>query len=248
MRTDIHIQTADGACRAFVFRPQGAGRWPAVIFYMDGLAIRPVLYEMCQEIADAGYLVLLPDLFYRAGPYAPVDAREIFGDPKKGQEFWSKYAGSTNNLKASRDTAAFLAYLDTLPDVSGKKIGITGYCMGGGIALTVAAHYPDRVAAAASFHGGRMATDDPNSPHRFVSSIEARVLVAGADQDATFPAEQCTRLEEALRDAGVDARVEIWNGTRHGWTMRDFPIFDRAASERHMRELLALFDATLNAR
>lgn len=247
MRTDIRIQTPDGACRSFVFRPEGAGPWPAVLFYMDGLGIRPTLFEMCQEIADAGYLVLLPDLFYRAGAYAPVDPREIFGDEKKRQEFFGKYARSTGNLQASQDTAAFLAYLDTLSDVRGKKIGVTGYCMGGGIALTAAAHHPERVAAAASFHGGRMATDDPQSPHRFAASIRARVLVAGADEDATFPAEQRDRLEAALRDAGVDARVEIWKGARHGWTMRDFPIYDRAAAERHLRELVALFDATLTA-
>ena len=246
-RTDVRIPTADGPCRAFVFRPERAGPWPAVIFYMDGLGIRPVLFEMCQQIADAGYLVLLPDLFHRAGAYEPMNAREIFGDTERRQAFFAKYPASTSNVKASQDTNAFLAYLDTLPDVRGKKIGVTGYCMGGGIALTVAAQHPERVAAAASFHGGRLATDDPNSPHRFVASIEARVLVAGADNDASFSPEQRDRLEAALRAAGVDARVEIWKGALHGWTMRDFPIFEAAAAERHMRELLALFDATLKA-
>jgi len=243
--TDVTIATEDGDCRSFVFRPAGSGPWPAVLYYMDALAIRPVLFEMAQEIADAGYLVLLPDLFYRAGVYAPFDVRTIFSDEKKRQELWTKYVATTSNVKASEDTAAFLAYLDSLPDVRGQKVGVTGYCMGGAIALTVAAKFPERVAAAGSFHAGRVATDDGNSPHRFVSTIAARVLVAGADQDGMFPPEQCARLDAALKEAGVDARVEIWEGALHGWTMRDLPVFNPDAAKRHLRELIALFDATL---
>jgi len=247
-RTDISIKTADGDCRSYVFRPDtGAGPWPAVLYFMDGPAIRPVLFEMGQRIADAGYLVLMPDLFYRAGPYEPINIREVFGDPEKRAAFWQKYAMSTSAQKVAADTAQYLAYLDTLPDVKGKKIGVTGYCMGGGIALVVAGAHPDRVAAVGAFHGGRMATDHPESPHHSAATIKAKVLVAGADEDASFPPEQRETLAAALTAAGVDHRTEIWPGAKHGWTMRDQPVFDEAAAERHLRELIALYDETLKA-
>jgi carboxymethylenebutenolidase len=245
-RTDATIETPDGACRAFVFRPdEGAGPWPAVIYYMDAPAIRPVLFEMCQEIADHDYLVLLPDLFYRAGPYEPINLREIFGEPARREHFWKTYVSTTSVTKAAEDTQSFLGYLDTLKDVRGERIGVTGYCMGGGMALTVAGRFPERVAAAASFHGGRLATDSENSPHRLAPHIQARVLVAGAEKDQGFPPEQRDRLAAALDAAGVDHRTEIWEGAQHGWTMRDQPVYDEAAARRHLRELVSLLDATL---
>ncbi len=156
---------------------------------MDGPGIRPQLFEMGERLASAGYIVLLPDLFYRAGPYAPVNPAEMFADPEK-RAAHGKFFTSTSNAKAATDTRAFLDYLDTRSDVAGKRVGVTGYCMGGGMVLTAAATYPDRIAAAASFHGGRLATDSENSPHRLAPTIKARVLVIGADQDGGFPPEQ----------------------------------------------------------
>jgi len=245
-RSTIDIRTADGVCPTSVFTPTGPGSWPAVIFYMDGPGIRPILFEMGERLASHGYIVLLPDLFYRAGPYAPVDVRTLFSDPEK-RAAHGKYFASTSNGKAARDTGAFLDYLDTRADVRGTKIGVTGYCMGGGMVLTVAATYPDRVAAAASFHGGRLATDAEDSPHKLAAKIQARVLVAGADNDQGFPPEQAEKLRAALEAASVDHRVEIWPGAAHGWTMKDIPIYNEAAAERHWREMLALFDRTLKA-
>ena len=247
-RTDVAIKTPSGECRAFVFRPdEGAGPWPAVIHYMDAPGIRPVLFEMCQEIADHGYLVLLPDLFFRAGPYEPINLREIFGDQAKREHFWKTYVSTTSITKVVEDTSCFLAYLDTLEDVGGERIGVTGYCMGGGMALTVAGRFPERVAAAASFHGGRLATDSEHSPHRLAPQIKARILVAGADRDQSFPPEQRDLLAAALDDAGIDHRTEIWEGALHGWTMRDQPVYNEEAAKRHMRELVSLLDATLKA-
>jgi carboxymethylenebutenolidase len=244
-REDVVIRTADGDCRASVFHPDGGGPWPGVIFFMDGIGIRPALFEMCSRIANAGYVVLLPDLYYRAGDYEPIDPKALFANPANRAKL-APLMGSTDNLRAGRDdTRAFLDTLARRSDVAGSKVGVTGYCMGGGIALTAAAMHPDRIAAAASFHGGRLATEDEKSPHRFVNGIRARVLVAGADQDASFPVEQKRALEGALREAGVDARVEIWPGALHGWTMSDFPIYHPEAAERHYRELLALYDACL---
>ena len=241
----LSVTTGDGECPVHLFTPDsGAGPWPAVIFCMDGLAIRPALFTMAQRMADGGYVVLLPDLFYRAGPYAPLDPAEVFAMGNV-REALGHLLGSTDNRRAAADAAAFIALIDARDDVAGKAIGVTGYCMGGGIALTIAAAYPDRIAAAASFHGGNLATDAETSPHRLAPQMKARVYVAGADQDAHYPPEMNARLDAALSEAGVDHRCEIYEGALHGWTMADFPVYNPEAAARHWRELFALFDATL---
>jgi carboxymethylenebutenolidase len=244
-RTPVEIKTDDGICPASVFRPSGqAGPWPGVIVYMDGAGIRPVLFEMAQRLATEGFLVLLPDLFYRGGPYAPVDAKTLFSDPEK-RAAHAKHFNSVDRAKAAKDTEAFLHFLDAEDDLAGQKLGVVGYCTGGGMALTAAARYPERFAAAATFHGASLATDAEDSPHKLALHIKAKVLVAGADQDASFPPEQAALLAAAFEDAGVDHRVDIWEGVAHGWTMRDFPIYNAAAAERHFHELVALLKGTL---
>jgi carboxymethylenebutenolidase len=239
----VSIRTRDGECPTHVLTPDGAGPWPAVIFYMDGLAMRPTLVEMAARLAASGYVVLLPDMFYRYGPYPPLDPKIVFaGDFRKSV---GPIMSTTNYRKAAEDTEGFLAYLDSRDDVAGKAIGTTGYCMGGGMSLTVAGTYPDRVAAAASFHGGGLASDDPISPHLLAPQIEAEVYVAGADNDAGYPVEMEAKLDKALTDAGVTHVCEIYPGAAHGWMMPDFPIYDEAAAERGWAELLALYARTL---
>jgi carboxymethylenebutenolidase len=240
----LSIRTRDGACPAHVFRPEGRGPWPAAIFYMDGLGIRPTLFEMGQRLADGGYLVLLPDLFYRAGPYRPLEPKKVFASGDVMGAI-GHLLNSTNNHRAAEDTEAFLAYLDTRDDVAESKVGATGYCMGGAISLTAAGTYPDRIAAAASFHGGNLATDSALSPHRLAPRMKGYIYVAGADHDSSYPPEMAERLDKALSDAGVDHRCETYAGALHGWTMADFPVYDAPAAERHWRELLALFAARL---
>lgn len=207
----VSIRTADGSCPSHVFTPDGTGPWPAVILFMDGIGIRPTLFGMAQRLAGYGYVVLLPDLFYRAGPYAPVDAGKLFASGDVRATIGHLLA-STDNGRAAADTAAFIAYLDMRGDIAGTRIGTTGYCMGGAISLTVAGTYPDRVAAAASFHAGNLATDAALSPHRLAPAMKGRVYVAGADQDGSYPPEMAERLEGALSAAGVDHRCEIYEG------------------------------------
>ena len=240
----VMIETRDGACPTYVFTPEGAGPWPAAIIYMDALAIRPTLIEMGQRLADHGFVVLLPDLFYRYGPYEPLVPRELFANPDVRAVIGPMMA-STDGDKAISDTKALFGYLDARADVAGETVGVVGYCMGGALALKVAAAFPDRVAAAASFHGGNLATDDANSPHRGADAITARVYVAGADEDAHYPPDMAERLDRALTEAGVEHRCEIYAGAKHGWTMADTPVFDADAAERHWRELFRLFDQTL---
>lgn len=239
----INIQAKDGICKAWVVKPEGEGTWPAVIVYSDAFGLRPGMVEVASHIAHEGYVVLLPDLFYRYGDYGPYDPRELM----KG-EFRSiigPLMASTDNLKAAEDTASFLAYLDSRQDVAGQKIGIIGFCMGGGVALTVAGTYPERVAAAASFHGGRLVTDLPTSPHLFVPRINGEVYIAGADQDASYPPEMAQRLEQVLTESKVRHKSEIYAGKKHGWMKPDHPAYDAEGAKRGWKELFALFARNL---
>jgi len=239
----ISIRTKDGTCQAWVFTPEGKGKWPAVIVYMDGFGIRPAMKQMGAGLAAHGYVVLLPDLYYRLGPYAPLVPKEVLkGDFRA---VVGPMMASTSNLKAAEDTAAFLASLDARADVAGKKVGTVGFCMGGGMALTAAGRYPDRIAAAASFHGGRLATDEPASPHLVFSKIKAEVYVAGADMDSGYPPEMARRVEAELAKGGVRHKCEIYEGKRHGWMKPDMPVYDAEAAERGWKELYALYARAL---
>jgi carboxymethylenebutenolidase len=244
-REQIALPTPDGDARAYVFRPEGAGPWPAVIVFMDAPAIRPALFDLSERLAGHGYFVLLPDMFWRAGPYEPINVAEVFNDEAARREVFGKFMASTDAQKQVSDAGACLDWLARQPDVQPGKVGMTGYCMGAGIVLRAAAAFPDRVGAAAGFHGGRLATDAPDSPHLGAPKIKAKVYVAGADEDAGFPPEQADRLRNALDAADVDNEITIYAGARHGYTMPDLPVYDRAAAERHWTELLKLFDETL---
>jgi carboxymethylenebutenolidase len=240
----IEIKTKDGTCPSYVFRPIGKGPWPAVLVFMDGLGIRPAVLEVGERLATHGYFVLLPDLFYRSGPYEPMDPHSVFADPEKRKILMEKFFALATQANIMSDTRAFLDYLASEGDVKPGGIGTTGYCMGGLMSLTAAGPYPDRIVATATYHGGRLATDAPESPHLLAAKIKSRVYVAGAIEDASFPDEMKARLEEALTKAGVDHKIETYPA-KHGWVFRDTPVYDAAAAERHWQTMLALFDGTL---
>jgi carboxymethylenebutenolidase len=228
-----------------VITPEGAGPWPAVLFFMDGIGIRPALVTMAERIASWGYVVLLPDLFYRSGAYEPIDPKKLFSDPDFRAAWAAKHIVHANQANAKEDTRAMLDFLASRADVAQPKVGTTGYCMGGAVSLAVAGNFPDRVAAAASFHGARLATDAPDSPHLLAPRMKAKVYVAGAIEDAGFPDEQKERLGKALADAGVAHTIETYAGCKHGWVPPDTPVHDPAGAKRHDEALRALFDATL---
>ena len=243
-RLEVSIRTHDGTCPASLFTPErGQAPWPGVIFFMDGLGIRPVMWEMGQRLADGGYLVLLPDLYYRTGPYAPMVAAEVLADPSRREALMKLVRGLDRDRKVA-DAGAFIEFLSSRPEVKGERFGATGYCMGGNASLTAAGAFPDRFAAAASFHGGHLATEEPDSPHLFLGKLRGRVYVAGAVEDASFPDEQKDRLERTLSEAGVDHLVETYPA-RHGFAVRDLPVFDAAAAERHWDALFRLLRETL---
>jgi carboxymethylenebutenolidase len=231
----IEIKTEDGICPAYEYGDRSS---PKVLVYMDGIGIRPAMLDVAERIAKHGFFVLLPDLYYRAGAYEPMDAKTLFSDPTMLQTLRTRFMSAATQANIMRDTPVFLDYL------GGDKIGTTGYCMGGGLSLAAAGHFPDRIAAAASFHGSRLATDDPTSPHRLAPKIKARVYVAGAIEDASFPDEQKQLLDEALTAAGVRHVVETYPA-RHGWVPSDTPVHDPVQADRQFTELFKLFDETI---
>jgi len=245
--TKIDIKTRDGICPSYVYRPATGGPWPAVLVFMDGLAIRPAMLELGARLATYGYFVLLPDLFYRSGPYEPMDPHTLFSDPKQREILMTKFIALATPANIMADTRAFLDYLAVQPDVIPGGIGTTGYCMGGLMSLTAAGTYPDEILATASYHGGRLATDAPDSPHLLAPRIKSRVYIGGASDDAGFPDDMKARLEDALTTAGVDHTIETYPA-KHGWVFRDTPVYDAAASERHWTTLLALLDSKLRPR
>jgi carboxymethylenebutenolidase len=246
-RTQIDIETRDGVCPASLFTPDaGPGPWPGVLFFMDGLGIRPALWQMAQRLADQGYVVLAPDLYYRHGPYAPRNAPEVATDPAQRAQVLAWLASLDRDRKLA-DGAALVDAMAAHPDVAGDRLGAVGYFMGGNVALTVAGATPGRFAAVASFHGGDLATDDPDSPHRHVGAIAGRIYVASATDDTHFPAEQRARLEDALADAGADYEIETYHGVKHGFPIPDLTTFDAEGAERHWSRITALFGETLQS-
>src|ERR1700733_1333513 len=204
----IEIPTKDGTCSSYVSRPAGSGPWPTVLVFMDGLGIRPAMLEIGERLASHGYFVLLPDLYYRSGPYEPMNPHTVFTDPEQRKILMEKFFAPATPANIMSDTGAFLDFIAAQPDVKAGGIGTTGYCMGGLMSLTAAGTYPDRIVATASYHGGGLATDAPNSPHLLAPKIKSRVYVAGAIEDPSFPDDMKVRLEDALTSAGVDHKIE----------------------------------------
>src|SRR5258706_12080570 len=176
----IAINTKDGTCPSYVFRSQAGGSWPAVLVFMDGLGIRPAMLEIGERLSTNGFCVLLPDLFYRSGPYAPMNPHTVFTDPEQRKILMETFIALATPANIMADTRAFLDYLAGQHDVKPGGFGTTGYCMGGLMSLTAAGTYPDRIVAAASYHGGGLATDASDSPHRLAADIKRRIYVAGA--------------------------------------------------------------------
>jgi carboxymethylenebutenolidase len=240
----IEIQTEDGKCPAHVYEPDGSGTWPGVLMFMDGIGMRPAVQALAERLANAGYHVLLPDLFYRSGPYTAPRPQDLFSNEAVRKEWWAKISPHGTVANIMRDTRAFLAHFTQVPNVRPGKIGITGYCMGGRMSLAAAGHYPDQIAAAAAYHPGGLATDEPDSPHLLAPKMKARVYVGAAMEDQSFPDEQKQKLEQALTAAHVDHVIETYPA-RHGWVPSDTPVHDAAQAERHWKTLLDLFEKTL---
>ena len=255
-RENVALTTKDGVCAVSVHRPEGTGPFPPVLLAMDGFGPRASLLAVADRIASAGYVVALPDLFYRGGsvldllpPGTPHDAGAMFplvmGNPELRAQWRDRlYGPATNAANVESDLGAVLELLRVRSDVRPGAAGGGGYCMGGNIALRAAAIFGTRIAAAGVFHGGNLAVDAPDSPHHGAPKIKARVFVAGAIEDPSFTDEMKDRLEKALTDAKVPHVIETYPA-KHGFCVSDMPTYDAAAAERHYDAVTSLFKQTL---
>ncbi|SHN47347.1 dienelactone hydrolase family protein [Cryptosporangium aurantiacum] len=245
--TPVQIPTPDGVADGFAAFPDGNGTFPAVLFYMDAFGPREVLQDMARTIADDGFYVLLPNVFYRSGPASASDAADLTSEEGRKAAFgrvMPLIAALTRDV-ALRDATAYLDFLAAQPNVADGPIGITGYCMGGRLAVVTAAAFPDRVAAVASFHAGRLVTDQDDSPHRLAGKAQAEFYFGHAEHDPSMTPDDVAALEQALDAAGVTYRSEVYPGTEHGFTMSDTTVYDPTGLERHWRNLLELFERKL---
>lgn len=241
--TRVEIVTPDGKADARVFRPKGSGPWPAVLFFMDGIGVRDALYQMGARLAEAGYLVLLPNMYYREGPLPPFEAKTAFSDAATRERIMTMLR-KVDGEPGMRDAKAFLDWLAAQPDVAKGPVGLVGYCLGGRLALMTAGTHPDRVAVAASIHGGRIGADDPASPLHLVPRMKAKIYAGVAAEDPTHTPEMNARLETALREAGVPFELEPY-AAKHGFAVPDAHTYDAAAAEHHWEKVLGLFRTTL---
>jgi carboxymethylenebutenolidase len=242
---NLEVRTRDGVCSAYASHPAASGKLPAVLLYVDGMGLRDSLREIADRIASNGYYVLLPDLFYRTPGQIPEPAA-FFNDPEVRANFMKNIVPTVPPKAIMSDTDAFLDHFASQPNVKGDRIGITGYCMGGRLSVYAAGHYGDRVAAAAAFHPGGLATDSPDSPHLLAPAITAGLYVGAAMEDRSFDDAQKARFSAALDQAGVDYEMETYPA-RHGWVPRDTPVHDPVQAERHFDNLLGLFRSRLGA-
>ncbi|GFG49618.1 dienelactone hydrolase [Mycolicibacterium agri] len=237
------VTTPDGACPVTLHTPDGDGPWPGVVMYVDAGGVRDTMHDMAARLAGLGYAVLLPDVYYRYGDWQPFDMSTVFSESKERARLMSMVRSLTPDMIAS-DAGAFFDFLEQRPEVKGSRFGVCGYCMGGRASVIVAGRQPERVAAAGSFHGGGLVTDDANSPHLLADKMTATVYIAGAENDGSFTKENTETLDKALTAAGVEHIVEFYPAA-HGFAVPDNPPYDKDAAERHWSALERLFGATL---
>ena len=241
----VEIATPDGVADALFFTPDGQGPWPAVIMYTDIFGSRPVFEGMAARLAGLGFAVILPNCYYRIGP-APLPAPEgAFGEPAFMQALYARKASLGRDV-ILRDIGAVLEWLGDRSEVASGGVGIVGYCMSGAFALWAAAAFPDKIVAAASFHGGGLATEEPDSPHLGAPQIKARVLVGHATADRMMPPEMIETFDSALTAAGVRLEAEVYPGA-HGFAVEGGPAYDKPSCDRHWDRMTALFTETLQA-
>ncbi|MBV9309644.1 MAG: dienelactone hydrolase family protein [Solirubrobacterales bacterium] len=239
----VEVSTPDGIADAYL-TGAGDGQAPGVLFLMDAFGLREQIEVMADRIAEQGYTVLAPNLFYRAGK-APVVPFPDLSDPDGRTSFFGKLRPLMEQLSPQAAAEDGTAYLNYLESVAAAPIAVVGYCLGGRIGWRIATGSPERVAMLAAFHPGGLATDAPDSPHNSADQIRAELYIGYADEDPSMNSEQIATLERALDDAGVIYRAELYKDARHGYTMADTPSYNEAAAERHFGELFSVLDRTL---
>jgi carboxymethylenebutenolidase len=240
----IDVETPDGVADCYLTQPDDGGAHPGVLFVIDAIGLRDQIKQMADRIAAQGYVVLAPNIFYRAGR-APIWPNVNLGNPDARADFMTNVLPITSSLTPERIVADGGAYLDTLGGLAKGRVGITGYCMGGRHGWQIAASYPARVAALGGFHTGGMVTDGDDSPHLRAPEVKATVYWGHADNDHGMTPESIATLNAAMDGAGVSYTTEVYEGASHGYTMADQGAYDEAAAERHFDALFALLGRSL---
>ena len=240
----VEVEAAEGVAEAYL---TGAAERPGVLLFVDAIGLRPRIEEMADRIASWGYVVLAPHVFYRDGRAADLAPTVDLREPGAREEFFaSGVADRVAALTPDRSGPDSDAWVRALEEHAGAgPIGVTGYCMGARLAVRTGGRFPGTVAAVGGFHGGRLVTEDPDSPHLAIASSTAEHAFGHADRDRSMPLEQVEALEEALRQTGRRYLNEVYEGAPHGYAMADTSMYDEAAAERHFAVLQGLLARTL---
>ena len=245
LERDVVVKTSDGSCDAVLFHPTAKGRWPGVLIWPDIMGLRSAFREMGRRLAGEGYVVLVPNPFYRSKHAPVIEGSFDFSDPAQRSQLFG-YRGAITDEGAARDAQAYIAFLDAQPQTDKTRMaGVQGYCMGGELSFRTAAAVPARIAAVGSFHGGNgLVTDKPNSPHLLIPETRATYLVAQAQNDDA----QKPSTKEALRAAFAavkrSATVEVYPAN-HGWCVPGGQAYDQAQAERAWTALVELYRSAL---
>jgi carboxymethylenebutenolidase len=242
---DVTISTGDGTADAALFHPAGKGTWPAVLVWPDIMGLRPVFREMGKRLAAQGYVVLVPNPFYRSKKAPVIDGAFDFSNQEARQTLFG-YRAAMTDAGVDKDATAYLAFLDAQPQTAkNKKAGVQGYCMGGPLSFRTAAAVPGRIGAVGSFHGGGLVTDQPSSPHLLIPKTKASYLICVAqNDDAKAPKDKDT-LKEAFTAAKRPATVEVYPAD-HGWCVPGSQAYNQAAAEKAWAELAKLYKTNLS--
>ena len=242
--TDVEIKTPAGAADAYLVHP-ASGKHPGVLIWPDIFGLRPAFKEMATRLAESGYAVLVINPFYRTKKAPTAPDHPDFNDPAT-REALMTLAGTLTPDTAVIDAKAFVAFLDSQPSVDRKrKVATTGYCMGGAFVLRTAATFPDRIGAGATFHGGGLVTDKPDSPHLLIPQMKAHCLIAIAENDDKREPEAKNVLRESFAKAHIPAEIEVYAGTLHGWCPPDSHVYNKEQAEKAWSRMLALFSNSL---
>jgi carboxymethylenebutenolidase len=242
---DVTVKTADGTCDAALFYPAGQGKWAAVLVWPDIMGLRPAFRDMGRRLAAQGYVVLVPNPFYRSA-HAPVIGESFdFSNPEQRARLMG-YRAAMSDAGVDHDAQAYLAFLDAQPQTNkAKKAGVQGYCMGGALSFRTAAAVPTRIAAVGSFHGGNgLVTKDANSPHLLIAKTDATYLVCQAQNDDMQQPQMKEDLKAAFAAAGKPATVEVY-AANHGWCVKGGAVYNEAEAERAWAALSKLYQTAL---
>lgn len=241
---DVAVETPDGEADAHFVHP-ASGAHPGVLIWPDAFGLRPAMKQIARRLAESGYAVLVVNPYYRIGRAPLPPEGSDFNDEKTRKEMMSMMASLTAQRQAT-DATALVDYLDAQPAVdTGRKMGTMGYCMGGPITVRTAAARADRIGAGASFHGGRLVTDEPDSPHLLIPKLNAHYLFAIAQNDDEAEPETKTVLRDAFAERELPAEIEVYEDALHGWCPPDMPVYHEAQAERAWSRLLVLFKGAL---